>query len=43
MSMTRSAPSSSKKKKKTTSRINRVQDDINDPFASLVVPDDLEN
>ena len=46
MSLTRSTPSSSKKKKKkkkTTRRVHRIQVDINDPFASLVVPDDLEN
>ena len=44
-SLTRFAPSSSKKKKKKTPtrHVNRIQFDVHDPLASLVILDGLEN
>ena len=45
-SLTRSTPSPSKKKKKKkpfTRRANQIQVDVNNPLASLVIPDGLEN
>ena len=42
-SLQRSGTSSKRKKEKNMKRTNRVQANIKDPLASLVIPDSLEN